>query len=68
MPHRMFDIPVYGFKLIAGNWVKMHPKESMNIQQPLTTADIVEMVKFIMAQPDHINIPRLMILPKGHNI
>ncbi|MFB6454940.1 SDR family oxidoreductase [Chitinophaga sp. Hz27] len=49
------------------NW-EVHPKESMNIPHPLTTADIVEVIKFIMAQPEHVNIPKLMILPKGHNI
>lgn len=49
------------------NW-KVHPKESMNISHPLSTADIVEVVKFIMSQPGHVNIPKLMILPKGHNI
>lgn len=49
------------------NW-KVHPKESMNISHPLSAADIVEVVKFIMSQPEHVNIPKLMILPKGHNI
>ncbi len=49
------------------NW-KVHPKESMNISHPLSTTDIVEVVKFIMSQPEHVNIPKLMILPKGHNI
>jgi NADP-dependent 3-hydroxy acid dehydrogenase YdfG len=49
------------------NW-KVHPKESMNIHEPLSVDDVVETVKFIINQPGHIRIPRLMILPKDHNI
>ncbi len=47
---------------------QVHPKESMNIQEPLTVENIVETVKFIMKQPDHVRIPKLMILPRDHNI
>lgn len=46
----------------------VHPSESMNIKTPLTTDDVVATIRFIMEQPAHVNIPRLMILPKGHNI
>lgn len=45
-----------------------HPKESMGIHEPLTVDDIVATVKFIMSQPDHVRIPRLMILPKDHQV
>ena len=47
---------------------EVHPKESMNIHEPLTTGDIVDTVRFIMNQPNHVRIPKLMILPKDHNI
>lgn len=47
---------------------KVHPKESMNIKEPLLTSDIVEAVKFIMKQPAHVRIPRMMLLPKDHTI
>ena len=47
---------------------EVHPKEAMGIHEPLHTDDIVAMVKFIMQQPAHVWIPRLMILPKDHNI
>ena len=47
---------------------EVHPRISMQIHQPLNVEDIVETVKFIMNQPDHVRIPRLMILPKDHNI
>lgn len=47
---------------------KVHPKESMNINTPLTVDDIVNTVKFIINQPDHVRIPKIMILPKDHHI
>jgi NADP-dependent 3-hydroxy acid dehydrogenase YdfG len=46
----------------------IHPKDSMNIPEPLTVENIVETVKFILRQPDNVRIPKLMILPKDHNI
>ena len=52
---------------LHNDW-KVHPKESMNIHDPLTVDNIVDTVKFIISQPDHIRIPKLMILPKDHNI
>lgn len=47
---------------------KVHPKESMNIREPLTVDNIVDAVKFIMMQPDHVRIPKLMVLPRDHII
>jgi NADP-dependent 3-hydroxy acid dehydrogenase YdfG len=47
---------------------KIHPKDSMKILEPLNVDNIVDIVKFIMTQPEHVRIPRLMILPKDHNI
>ena len=52
---------------LHNDWA-IHPKDSMNIKDPLQPIDIVDMVKFIMNQPSHIRIPRLMILPKDHVI
>ena len=48
--------------------MKVHPKESMNIREPLTVDNIVDTVRFIMNQPGHVRIPRLMVLPNDHNI
>ncbi|MDI6401098.1 SDR family oxidoreductase [Balneolaceae bacterium ANBcel3] len=45
-----------------------HPKDSMNIPDPLTPEDIADMVRFIMNQPPRIRIPKLMILPRDHVI
>jgi NADP-dependent 3-hydroxy acid dehydrogenase YdfG len=47
---------------------EVHPSVSMGIHEPLTVEDIVNSVRYIMAQPDHVRIPKLMILPKDHNI
>jgi NADP-dependent 3-hydroxy acid dehydrogenase YdfG len=52
---------------LHNDW-KVHPKDSMNINDPLTVEDIVDTVKFIMSQPAHVRIPKLMILPREHNI
>lgn len=52
---------------LHNDW-KVHPKVSMCIHEPLTVDNIVGTVKFIINQPDHVRIPRLMILPKDHNI
>lgn len=45
-----------------------HPSKSMGIHQPLSANDVVESVDYIMNQPAHVRIPRLMILPRDHNI
>jgi NADP-dependent 3-hydroxy acid dehydrogenase YdfG len=45
---------------------EVHPKVSMKINEPLVTDDIVEAVRYILKQPEHVRIPRLMILPKDH--
>lgn len=47
---------------------EIHPKDSMNIREPLSVDDIVDTIKFIIRQPDHVRIPKIMILPKDHNI
>lgn len=47
---------------------EVHPSVSMGIHEPLTVEDIVNSVRYIMTQPDHVRIPKLMILPKDHNI
>lgn len=46
----------------------VHPSESMNITTPLEPGDIARCVIFILKQPPHVKIPRLMILPGDHNI
>lgn len=47
---------------------EVHPTISMNIKHPLKPEDIAEQIIFILNQPEYIRIPRLMILPKDHQI
>lgn len=55
------------FTELHDRW-EVHPSKSMGIHQPLSAEDVVESVDYIMNQPEHVRIPRLMILPKDHNI
>lgn len=41
----------------------VHPREALGITQPLVPADIGRCVRFILEQPPHVRIPRMMILP-----
>ena len=47
---------------------EVHPMKSMSIHEPLTVENIVDTIRFVMQQPPHVRIPKLMILPKDHNI
>ena len=44
------------------------PSQLMGIPEPLDPADIARMVLFLLEQPAHVRIPKLMILPQGHEI
>ena len=46
----------------------VHPAVGMNIPHPLMPEDIARCVSFVLAQPAHVRIPRLMILPSEHQI
>jgi NADP-dependent 3-hydroxy acid dehydrogenase YdfG len=46
----------------------VHPTVGWNIPHPLTPEDVARCVSFILAQPAHVRIPRLMILPGEHQI
>jgi len=52
---------------LHNHW-EVHPKDSFRIDEPLSVDNIVDSVNYIMQQPPHVRIPRLMILPKEHNI
>ena len=42
----------------------VHPKDSLGVARPLAPADIARMVLFVAEQPDHVAVPRLMVLPQ----
>lgn len=46
----------------------VHPQELLGISNTLSPQDIADSVAEIIDKPDHIRIPRYMILPKGHKI
>ncbi len=46
----------------------VHPSEGMNIPHPLQPEDIARCVSFMLSQPAHVKIPRLMVLPSEHQV
>jgi NADP-dependent 3-hydroxy acid dehydrogenase YdfG len=42
---------------------EVHPRVSMGIQRPLEPEDIARCIRFVLEQPAHVCIPRLMVLP-----
>ena len=49
------------------NW-KIHPAQLFDIPDPLTPDDIAETVLYVLKQKERVRIPKLMILPKNHQI
>lgn len=47
---------------------EVKPKELLGISTALAPEDIADAVVDILKKPEHIRIPRYMILPKGHKI
>lgn len=41
----------------------VHPRQALNITQPLVPADIARAVRFVLEQPAHVRIPIMMVLP-----
>jgi NADP-dependent 3-hydroxy acid dehydrogenase YdfG len=46
----------------------VHPTVGMNVPTPLLPEDVARCVSFVLTQPSHVKIPRLMILPGQHQI
>lgn len=47
---------------------EVHPTKSLNVPHPLQPEDIARCVRFILEQPAHVTIPRMMVLPTDHQI
>ena len=47
---------------------EIHPSELFNIKNPLTPDDIAETVLYILKQNARVRIPKIMILPKDHQV
>lgn len=42
---------------------KVHPRDILGMEQPLEPEDIARCVRFMLEQPPHVSIPRMMVLP-----
>ncbi len=42
---------------------EVHPAQALGMSDPLQPEDVARCVRFILQQPSHVRIPRLMILP-----
>ena len=46
----------------------VHPKDSLGIVDPLSPADVAKTIRYVLEQPAHVSIPRLMVVPSHQNI
>jgi NADP-dependent 3-hydroxy acid dehydrogenase YdfG len=42
---------------------EVHPRDMLGIERPLEPADVARVVRFMLEQPPHVVIPRIMVLP-----
>lgn len=45
-----------------------HPGKTMGIDRPLLPQDVARCVRFALTQPEHVRIPRIMVIPGEHQI
>lgn len=41
----------------------VHPKDMLNIKDMVQPADIARAIRFMLEQPDHVAIPRILVMP-----
>ncbi len=49
------------------NW-EIHPAQSLNIPRPLQPEDIARVVRFILEQPDHVRLARILVVPSDQEL
>ncbi len=49
------------------NW-EIHPAQSLNIPRPLQPEDIARVVRFILEQPDHVRLARILVVPSAQEL
>jgi NADP-dependent 3-hydroxy acid dehydrogenase YdfG len=49
------------------NW-KVPPAQSLNVPRPLQPEDIARVVRFILEQPDHARVPRVLAVPADQEL
>jgi NADP-dependent 3-hydroxy acid dehydrogenase YdfG len=42
---------------------EVHPRDMLGMKKPLGAEDVARCVRFMLEQPSHVSIPRLMVLP-----
>jgi NADP-dependent 3-hydroxy acid dehydrogenase YdfG len=42
---------------------EVHPRDMLGMEHPLDPEDIARVVRFMLEQPEHVSIPRIMVLP-----
>jgi NADP-dependent 3-hydroxy acid dehydrogenase YdfG len=42
---------------------EVHPREMLGMERPLDPEDIARCVRFMLEQPSHVSIPKMMVLP-----
>jgi NADP-dependent 3-hydroxy acid dehydrogenase YdfG len=47
---------------------QVQPAQSMNIARPLQPEDIARVVRFILEQPDHVRLPRILVVPADQEL
>ena len=41
----------------------VHPRDALNIQAPVQPADVARVIRFVLEQPEHVMIPRILVMP-----
>jgi NADP-dependent 3-hydroxy acid dehydrogenase YdfG len=49
------------------NW-EIPPAQSLNVPRPLQPEDIARVVRFILEQPDHVRVPRVLAVPADQEL
>ena len=44
------------------------PAQALGIAQPITADEIADMIRYLLQQPAHIRIPRMLVMPTGQEI
>lgn len=46
----------------------VHPKDSLGIKKPLLPEDIANAIAFVLQQPPHVRIPRILVMPEEQSL
>ena len=52
---------------LQGHW-ETPATELLGVTHPLSPADVARIIRFMLEQPSHIRIPRIMVLPGEHEV